>query len=215
MIKMLKSVKIQGGIFRLEYVAGAAAEGMMQEEHALQKKLGISDKDIDEIASLFDVQHSGVPKIIARFTKESKELLNQVVTLEKTTERKDITQKVKIPTKVTNVKDAKALFTAWKELKKGVEGLKKVQGSMLSQSYKDNNAYTVDLDVKEMRGIVEAAKGSKGILLINKQGNWVTNNTKFYELLKKAGAKGGGKDLKQGKVDVKKVNKVISECNKK
>ncbi len=203
-IKIIKSSKIQDGIVRLEYVAGKAADQIIQDEAKLTKDLGIPESELEPIASLFDVQIADVSKTIDRFTHETNDFMKQIVVIEKESDQKP--SRIKLPSKISSLESAKSLFTAWKESKKRLDTLQQQKSKQIADSFKDNHSYEVDLDIKSMRTIVES---KSNILLINKEGSFVTNDSDKFKKLVSLGAKGGGQEIKQGKIDPKQISKAI------
>ena len=99
---------------------------------------------------------------------------------------------------------AQHLFNAWKTNAKLLEELHQKQAHELDKNVKEKSVLQLDTDIQTLRDI--AGKFSH-VLLFTKEGMFVfKGNDKQFADLVKLGAKGGGKELKQGKVDdMKKV----------
>ncbi|MBW2995295.1 hypothetical protein KY312_03005, partial [Candidatus Woesearchaeota archaeon] len=203
-IKLVKSTKIQDGIVRLEFVAGESGKKYIEKQKKIQKEVGrgLNVKAIQAIANVFSVEVDKVPQTIERFNKECGDKIKKLVKLEK-----QLGEKVK-KFKLLAVKDrdsARELFNLWKELDKIIENLNKKLAAKIAKEIKNKSVKEVSFDMNTMRTL--ASRIDK-VLLYNKQGEFVFKGTGAeFEKLKKFGAKGGGAEIKQGRLDVKKVKK--------
>ena len=201
-IKLTKSTKVQDGIVRIEFVAGNSGKEYLDKEKKLQKKVGASIRDVKEIAEVFSVEVDKVSATIERFNRECEEKIRKLADLEK-----QIGEKAK-KYEILDVKDkesAKELFKLWKELDKASANLTKKLAEKTVEKIKERSVIEVALGTDAMR---EIASRFKKVLLYNKQGMFVFRGTdKEFDKLQKLGAKGGGAEIRQGRLDLKQVKK--------
>ncbi len=177
-IKIIKSSKIQDGVVRLEYVAGTAAKAHAKNCEAFSSVFGSMD-ETEKVARVFNVQLNATVSTVKRFTDEIINLGGK-------------------PNNVKNAVDAKKLFELWKTLKKQSH-------SATCEVPGEKKIVIVNAQVPAM---INAITKVKKALLVNKQGFFVFKGTdEEFANFVKAGAKGGGREIKQGKFsgDVKKL----------
>jgi alanyl-tRNA synthetase len=203
-IKLIKSTKVQDGIVRIEFVAGESGRKFIEKQKKIQKRVGkgLSQQDVKGIADVFSVEVDKVPATIERFNKECEDKISKLAEIEKKLGGK--AKKFEI-LEVKNREGAQELFRLWKELDKSIENLNRKLAEKLVLEIKDMSVVKVDLDVNAMQKI--AAKLNK-VLLYNTHGMFVFRGTDAeFRKLQELGAKGGGAEIKQGRLDTKKVQK--------
>ncbi|OYT27552.1 MAG: alanine--tRNA ligase [Candidatus Altiarchaeales archaeon ex4484_96] len=128
-VKIIRAKRIQDGVIRLEYKAGAALERhrMCVEKIACEVKLEhLSEEELNKLASVFSVSIEKLPKTLKRFQKEWQQNLKIITDLE---------DKLKIKGKYSSKYDeipqadtqssCEALFSDWKSQQKDLSKLKK------------------------------------------------------------------------------------------
>jgi alanyl-tRNA synthetase len=203
-IKLIKSTKIQDGIVRLEFVAGESGRKFIEKLKEIQKKVGkdLSELDIRDIAEVFSVETDKVPQTIKRFNTECEQKIKELAELEKQVGE---TAKQYELLKVKDKESAEELFKLWKELDKMLANLRKKVAEKCICDMKEKCVMEINLDINTMRN---AISNLKKVLLYNPQGQFVFKGSDSdFKKLQKLGAKGGGAEIKQGKLDVKKAKK--------
>lgn len=207
LIRIISTNKIQDGIVRIEFKAGEKA---LEEEKKLEKlkeeiknylrkelnlKIVFSDFSLLKSKDVFSITIQQLPGTIKRFVQELKEkpLFEKEILLE------DFCQK---------------LFELWKKQRKEIEKIKEKEIEEKLKEIKEGSfVFDLDLEIKEMISLAE--KFNK-ILLVNKKGNFVfKGQEEVFKRLIALGAKGGGKEIKQGMIPkgkVKEVKEKISSC---
>jgi alanyl-tRNA synthetase len=199
-IRLIKSTKIQDGIVRLEFVAGDSAQNHIQKEQSVQDEMGLGSEELRQIADVFSVNLDNVPQTVKRFTEECNEKIAKVSAGQK--ELGLTSAEYKVPD-VKDSKSAAELFRLWKELDKQIESVNSQLSEKLAEAVKDKSVTHVELDLKSMRQIV--SKLTK-VMLYNSNGEFIFKGTEAeFDKLKQLGAKGGGQEIKQGKIDVNKA----------
>lgn len=210
-IHVIGSSKIADDIVRIEFVAGNAAK--MWEKTVKQQSRGIAHlvKNFSGItvevsahgmqlaAEVFSVSvemlEDTLKKFIALVTENEMRLLGFNNAYVKHTFTSD-----------SLIGFCTELFEHWKKQNKEIERLTKDVVHDRVRTLREKSVAELPLDA---HALVEVAAKFKEILLLNKYGIFVFHGSegKFKELMTGFGAKGGGKDIKQGKVE--NVQKVV------
>ncbi len=241
-IKILGATKIQDGVVRIEFAAGAAAKKYemgaqkeLQELNAffesLSPQIKVSEKDIEKIAQIFSVPKEKVLETLVRFKEEytvQKSKINELrENLKKENIKHDAEKKSSrfarsfstINRKYADIKEfakgakgksaeefSRELFTRWKEERKDIEYLAQKIAEVKAKLIKSGDVKLVDFDAETMRNI--AARLDK-VLFVNNSGVFVFKGSDVeFEKLKSLGAKGGGAEIKQGKIDAANFEKM-------
>ena len=211
LIRIISSAKIADDVVRLEYVAGDAARewGKMSERRSaeiaglIKKTLNLSIKVtsrlLQEAADVFNVTVEQLPDTLQKFVQQIKE--NEI-----TFRELGEVHSHKLSRAVSLEQLSQDIFDAWKEQRKELEKIQEKRAAEQMKYVKENSVVQLNADASSLR---EIAQKFNQILLINSDGMFVFKGSdKQFEELVKLGAKGGGKELRQGKVDdVKKVLK--------
>ena len=210
LIRIISSAKIADDVVRIEYVAGAAAHAWdkaselrsIEIAELVKKMLNLSVKvtphSLQAAADVFSVTveqlHSTLKKFIQQI-KENESLFQQLGEI----------HTHKLVKTTTLEKLAEDIFGCWKEQKKELEKIQEKRAAEQVQNIKENSVVQMDADAQVLRDI---AATFKNVLLLKSDGMFVFKGSdKKFEELVKLGAKGGGKDLRQGRVD--NVQKVL------
>jgi len=197
-IKMIKTSKIHDGIIRLEFMAGKAA---IDYENKIKNSVGKDiSSNLEEISKLFRVQKDKVKFTIDRFNNELLKNYAYLTKIAKHLGKKKISFKM---IKVTNVNSAKVLFKLWRDSQKQilVEELNLVK--KLSTEIKEKSIINLNF---QPGVLIKIANNFKQILLYSNSGFYVFKGKESdFNKLRNLGAKGGGKDVKQGKIELKKI----------
>ena len=210
LIHIIASPKIADDIVRIEFVAGEAAK-RWEEQMQLQgneiknvlKKFGIaatlSAHALQEAADLFSVAPEKLKDTLNKFLHQIGEQEKQLRTLNAPPTPKKSSGSLDII--------AQNLFHAWKQNAKLLEEAHAKHAQELDKAVKEKSVLQLDTGIQALRDI--AGKFSH-VLLLTKDGMFVFKGTdKQFEELVKLGARGGGKELKQGKIE--NVKKVLKE----
>ncbi len=203
-IHIIGSSKIADDIVRVEFVAGNAAREWMKAMNErgqkiaalVRKELGVAVKvsphALQLAADVFSVSVEKFGETLSKFiglVKENEKLLHRGKKF------------------ASGPLDTfcEQLFQHWKKQNKEVGELQAKVSEQQAGKLVDGSVAVLSLDVAGLR---EIAGRFDNVLLLVKDGSFVFkgSDAKFKELIMKFGAKGGGKELRQGKVpDVKKV----------
>ncbi|MCK4589582.1 MAG: alanine--tRNA ligase [Nanoarchaeota archaeon] len=207
-IKVVGAFKIADDTVRIEYKAGEAAK---KEEEKLSGLGG----DIAKLAKKMSVEVEVNEDYLKMAADEFSVPMNQLLgAFEKfigmVDENARKLEKVKFPLKMTLFEFARELFKVWKKQKKGLEKKSKENLGKKLGEIKEKSVMEVDLDANEMR---KMAEGFGKILLLNSSGNFVFKGPDklFEKFLIDFLAKGGGKVIKQGMVDKKKIKVILGK----
>ena len=183
---------------RIEYKAGEAAKAEEEKMGVLGEKIAAMvkrDLGVDVLVS-----ESSLKLSADELKVPEEQLLGAVrkfIDLYKKNE-KILGKSVKFGKKMSLELFSRELFNVWKKQNKELEKLGEKTAQKQLKSIKEKGIIVVDLDFKGMRKAVE---GFEKILILNKEGNFVFKGTdKEFKKLLNLGAKGGGKELKQGVV---------------
>ncbi|MBW2963180.1 hypothetical protein KY306_00185, partial [Candidatus Woesearchaeota archaeon] len=208
-IKIVGAFKIADDTVRIEYKAGEAAKA----EEAKLGDLGEQIKKLikKEIGVMVEVNEDYLKMAADEFSVPLNQILKTFEKfIEMVQENAKRLEKVKFPEKMTLYEFARELFKVWKKQGKDLEKLGKEEVGEKLKDLKEKKVVEVNLDPKELRA---AAEGFKEILLINKEGNFVYKGPEklFEKLIIDFGAKGGGKEIKQGMLDKKKIKEILEK----
>jgi alanyl-tRNA synthetase len=210
-IHVIGTSKIADDIVRIEFTAGEAARKWQATVHdrgniiqdIIRKEFKISvtatPHQMQLAAEVFGVSVEQLQETLQKFFElvktNNKNLLNY-----------DSTYSAKQFTGETLTKFCNELFRFWKEQEKLLGKINSTIAKETSKNLKEGSVAKVDVDAASLRSM---AADYNQILIINNKGMFVFkgSNQKFAELVK-LGAKGGGSELKQGKVSD--VNKVVT-----
>jgi alanyl-tRNA synthetase len=203
-IHIIASSKIADDIVRIEFVAGKAAlawmDGMKERGERIagmvKKELGVAVKvsphALQLAADVFSVSVEKLEETIAKF-------IAQVHENEKLLEKQKKFASASLDVFCSQ------LFEHWKKQNKEVDALQSKISAEQTKTLVDGSVAVLSMDMGALREI--AGKFDR-VMLMAKDGSFVFKGSdeKFKELIMKFGAKGGGRELRQGKVpDVKKV----------
>jgi alanyl-tRNA synthetase len=211
LIHIIHSNKIADDVVRIEYVAGDAArtwEKAVEERGGAVKKLVQKELGVDVsvrahsmqlAAEVFAISVEQLYATFAKFIRLIKKNDKTLKSLGKHTAKKfskDSVHHVAVD-----------LFRYWKEQQKKIEKMHVDVVSEKTKRMKEKSVLLVETNGHALR---DMAMKFKQVLLMNKEGTFVFrgSDAKFKELVF-LGAKGGGKDLRQGRVDD--VKKVLNE----
>jgi len=192
-------------------------EGIIRPFKEFEKSIKKLGEEMRELAKEFSVTVDQLPQTIDRFIKEYNQQVKEIIKLEreisKLENRKPSKKEIeRINFKCDDVVIGKVpefgrwLFTTWKKQKKQIERLNKKLVELRIKKIKGGSVEIVDLDVTAMQKI---AKRLNEVLLINKKGLFVfKGDNKRFKKLVSLGAKGGGGEIKKGKIDTSKLNKL-------
>lgn len=226
-IKITGATKIQDGVVRIEFAAGAAAkkyEMSAQKElqelsaffESLSPHIKVSEKDIEKISAVFSVPKEKVLETLVRFKDEylsqkskihelRENLRHENIKYEAEKTYADIREFAKGIRGKTPEEFSRELFARWKEERKDIEALTQKIAELKAKMIKSGDVKLVDFDADTMRNI---AKRLDKVLLVNKSGIFVFKGSDVeFEKLKGLGARGGGAEIKQGKFDVSNFEK--------
>ncbi|VVB60464.1 Alanine--tRNA ligase [uncultured archaeon] len=236
-IKIIGASKIQDGVVRIEFAAGAAAKkfeesarkeirelGEFFAEMAPTLKLKISENDIERIAQIFSVPKEKVRQTLVKFRDEYTSQKSKIKELQEALSAENIKQEavrkykdtkdfIKSLKTVNAEEFSRELFARWKEERKDIEILTQKIAELKAKAIKSGDVKLVDFDAGTMRNI--AAKLDK-VLLINREGIFVFRGSdEEFAKLMALGAKGGGAQIKQGRIDVRQFEKLKGIFNGK
>ena len=210
LIHIINSSKIADDVVRIEYVAGEAAkrwEQQISQQGDDMKKLlkqynltaTISAHALQAAADVFSVTIEQLKDTLKKFLTQVEEQEKQLKALKMSPSPKKASGSLDVV--------AQHLFNAWKSNAKLLEELHQKQAHELDKNVKEKSVLQLDTDIQTLRDI---AGNFSHVLLLTKDGMFVfKGNDKQFADLVKLGAKGGGKELKQGKVDD--IRKVLRE----
>jgi len=207
-IKIIGAFKIADDVVRVEYKAGGAAKaeeekmGSLAEEikKLVKKEMGVeaavNEDYIKLAAEEFSVPVNQLKKTFEKFMGMAKE------------NARELGEKIKLSQKMTLFELARELFKLWKKQEKELEKKRKEEAEKKLAELKEGDVKLVRLEAKDMRKMSE---GFDRILFLNREGTFVFKGPEkmFQELVEKYGAKGGGKEIKQGKIPENKLEKVL------
>lgn len=210
LIHVVGTSKIADDIVRIEFVAGEAARGWekgVQERSArvvklIKKKVGVdvavTPHGMQLAADVFSVSVGQLPETIEKFIKQVREDGARIKALGAGYKEERFVS--------ASLQDfCSALFERWKKQHKDIERLHEQLAKEKVEHLGERSVAEIGLDAHALR---EMAEKFKEIFLVNKEGMFVFKGSeeKFKELVEKFGAKGGGREIRQGRVeDVKKV----------
>ncbi len=227
-IKIIGASKIQDGVVRIEFAAGNAAKKLgaarkkeLEELDAFFSELfpliKVSENDINNIAAIFSVPKEKVLETLLRFKEEYNSQKKKIKELEDVLSKEkikyeasksyeDMKSLAKSLKRVDAGELSRELFRRWKEERKDIEILTQKIAELKAKAIKSGDVKLVDFDATTMRNI--AAKLDK-VLLVNHEGIFVFRGSdeEFAKLLN-LGAKGGGAQIKQGRIDIKQFEKL-------
>lgn len=216
-IKITSVKKIQDNVIRFEYVAGDRLKEVQKETtnelEEIRKMVGnsvtITPELVKASAGIFSVQPEVLAKTLKRFIEETNIQKKELGSFSK-----ELGEDHK-PTKSATAKDlfdySQKLFILWKDQRRQLESLKEKLAKNKSAEIKNGFSGKVSFDMKTM---LEIASKLEKVFLVNAEGFFVIkgNDEKFMSLLK-LGAKGGGKDTKQGMIPTNKMDEALNSSN--
>jgi len=217
-IKILGATKIQDGIVRIEFAAGNSSEKYAKEFEECAKNIRLFAEKITG-TKLADPTDEEMSKAAESLSVPSELLLATLEKFQSDCERQEkvileLESELKIKSEETADKNgfrnylefSKSLFEKWKKQSKAIDELRRRVADARAKNIKNGAVELVDFDAQTMRSIAE--KLDK-VLLVNKEGIFVFRGSDAeFKKLEGLGAKGGGKDIKQGRVDAKLFSKM-------
>ncbi len=201
LIHIINSNKVADDVVRVEFVAGKAA-------HEWEKEMKVRSERIVQLIDKLGVRVTVSPHSVQLaaevFSVSVEQLFDTLVKFIDMVEEnsKKLQEKKKFSSAPLD-KFCVQLFEHWKEQNKKIEQLHDTLAKEQVKKLHEKSVAVLHLDVHALR---EIAARFKNILLVNKEGAFVFKGSdeKFKELIL-LGAKGGGKELRQGKIDTKKA----------
>lgn len=217
-IKILGAAKIQDGIVRIEFAAGNSAEKYaadfgesakkikeFAEKISGKKLLSPNEEELKSAAAALSVPVEGLLAALEKFHADYEEQKKAIRGLE-----------TAIKAKISEIKEIKGfrgysefsrqLFEEWKKQRKIIDGLRQKVAESGTKKIRSGSVEIVDFDAETMRKIAE---GLDKVLLANKEGIFVFRGTEEeFKKLAALGAKGGGREIKQGRIDAKSFEKL-------
>ncbi|MDY6771434.1 MAG: alanine--tRNA ligase [Candidatus Nanohaloarchaea archaeon] len=145
-VVLIGTKNVQDGVVRLEFKAGEAARDWRDFRAELREELETwidVNRDLDEIAAIFDVDVADLPGVIERFVDEWEEQKHEIWDLEGKVEKPVDHEYDDRP------HDPKELFQQWKQQKKDIERLE----DMIEDQIKEELLKSDDQVVRDEIGI--------------------------------------------------------------